>query len=455
MKNLRYAASLFLLGWIVGTLLGVTGYSTPAFLSWRFSLLDLNKETYKIILNNGVAAFTTAFGAIIAAKLLKIEKSDSEGVAFLFMIPTLILFLNGFSAGYFTGALVGKLTLSLILLSIAPHGVLEIPAIILSGAVGFTNIEGLGNKGIPGKKYVPLILLFIVVGGYVEGNVTSELPQLKSPIKIVDVDIPSSVDAGIKFPVIITVENSGIIKPKHFVTLYGSGSERIYEEASFPLGESTMELEMAVYTLGEQDITAAIVDETGVIESRNLVLDVKEPQISIEDVSVPMLYAGEEAVLEITIVNGDEVNRTMDLVFESSTGALSGHPITLAPGEKLVHQFHTLIGQPGPRIFNIYLHWHGLILSQKNVDTEVLGLRIKPAIVSVNVPELQVNRSSIISVEIENTGQKDGTVSLLAFDSNMPQLFKQGSTLGVIMNRGHLGTGLIAEKELFLESGET
>jgi len=454
MKNLKYAASLFFLGWLVGTLIGAIGYSTPAFLSWRFSLLDINAATYKIILNNGVAAFTTAFGAVIAGKLLKIEKSDSEGFAFLYMIPTLILFLNGFSAGYFTGTLAGKLTLSLILLSIAPHGILEIPAIIISGAVGFNNIEGLGTKGVSGVRYVPFILLLILVGGYVEGNVTSELPQLTNPIKIVYTDVPSRAVAGVKFPVTITVENSGIINPEYFLMVHGTSSERIYDEADFPPGRSTVIKEMAIFASGNQSITAALVDESGVKESLSLQIEIEEPQISIEDIYVPVLYAGEEADIEITIKNGDDVNRTVDLVFQSSTGALSGRPITLLPKKEIVHKYHTLIGQPGQRQFDIYLHWQGLIFSQNTVDTKVETLRIRPTIVSVDVPELKVNKSVKISVELENIGSQDGDVSLLAFDSNMPQLLKQGDSLGVMLNRQHLGTGLLAEEELHLKSGE-
>ncbi len=152
MRNLRFAISLFFVGWAVGAILGSIGYTVPAFLSWRFSFLDFNIATIKIILNNLVAAFITALGPYSIAKALKIKKGDPEGMTFLYMIPTLILFLNGFSAGYFTGSLIGELTPTLILLSIAPHGVLEIPAISLSGAIGFTNIEELDSVGLVGKN---------------------------------------------------------------------------------------------------------------------------------------------------------------------------------------------------------------------------------------------------------------------------------------------------------------
>jgi hypothetical protein len=408
MRNLKYSASLFFLGWVVGAILGSVGYSVPAFLSWRFSLLELNTTTFKIILNNLAAAFITAFGAIGAARIFNLNKSNSQDVTFLYMIPTLILFLNGFSTGYFTSLLSSKFTPTLILLTIAPHGILEIPAIIISGAVGFTNIEELGKNGVQGRKYIPLIVVLIVAGGFIEGNVTSELPQIKDPIRILDLDAPSKAQAGVKFPVTLKIENSGIINKGYYIVLYSSSRDRIYEKAEIPPGESIIQKEMVISSIGKQNITTAIVDDNKLVTTRNHIIELSEPQISIKDVNVPLIYAGEDAVIEIIVENGDAVEREVDLVFQSSTGALSWKRLTLAPGEKLIYPYQTLIGQPGPRRFEISLHWNGVILSQKIVDSEVLGLRIKPKIISVNIPELRVNRTSVISIEIENVGSKGG-----------------------------------------------
>ncbi len=144
----------------------------------------------------------------------------------------------------------------------------------------------------------------------------------------------------------------------------------------------------------------------------------------------------------------------MELVFKSSSGAVSVDTISLPPNGTLVHPFSTLIGQPGPRRFDIDLFSFGRNVSRKVVDSEALGLRIKPTIVNVVVPELWVNKTSALSIEIENTGPKGGNVSLVLFESTMPQLLRQGDTLGIILNRQHLGTGLLAEKDLYLEAGE-
>lgn len=454
MRHLRYAASLFFLGWLVGTFLGSIGYTIPAFLSWRFSLLDINSATFRIILNNLAAASITALGPYGLGRFLKINRSDPEGMTFLYMTPTLILFLNGFSAGYFTGSLIGQFTPLLIAQSILPHGVLEIPAIIISGAIGFTNVEELDNQRLFGKKFLPLILILILVGGYVEGNVTSNLPQLRNPIEIIAVDAPAKAEAGMKFPVTVTVENSGIIRPGYFLALYSASSDRVYERGEFPPGRSTISKEIAIYAPGSHNITASIIDGTSVLSSRNFMIEVTQPRISIVDVGVPRLYSGEDAIINITIENGDESERSVELAFRSSTGAVSLNAISLPPRGRLVYPYATLIGQPGPRRFEIELFLYGTNVSQKIVEAEALGLRIKPVIASVFMPELRVNRTSTLSIEVENIGTRGGNVSLLILDSKMPQLLRQGDTVAIVLNRQHLGTGLLAEKELYLEVGE-
>ncbi len=126
--------------------------------------------------------------------------------------------------------------------------------------------------------------MLILAGGYVEGNVTGELSQLGNPLRIVGIEGPSKVDIGVKFPVNITVENSGVLRHGYFFALYGSAADRVYEEAVFPPGRTTVTKETTIYAPGSQNVTAAILHNFGTLSSRDLIVEVKEPSISILNV---------------------------------------------------------------------------------------------------------------------------------------------------------------------------
>ncbi|MEE8168743.1 MAG: stage II sporulation protein M [Candidatus Hydrothermarchaeales archaeon] len=355
MRHVRHATLLFLSGGIVGAILGYFGETTPAFLSWKFSLLELNRGILALIANNLVAAFITALGPFIVAKVFRITSADSEGIAFLYMIPTLVLFLNGFSTGYFMGTLVTNVTLFLILLSIVPHGIFEIPAIILSGAIGLRNIEEVDSAKFVGRSLLFLVIFLILLGGYVEGNVTSHLSSLSTPIEIITLEGQKEVSAGVEFPVSIVVKNHGIKQGEYYLSISASSGERSYNELSLELGTTISERTFTIYSPGLQNYTVAVIREGGVVTQRKSSIQVKEPNVEITGTFVPELFAGEDTVIEISIENHDDVKRDAILVFSSSTGAINQRSMSLEAGENLTYEYSTEIGQPGKRRFEIAL----------------------------------------------------------------------------------------------------
>jgi len=454
MRYLKYSVSLFLFGWLIGFLLGFTGYSTPAFLSWKFSLLDIGAPALKIILNNLIAVLVTIFGPYLMGRFLGIQRSDFASMAFLYMIPTLVLFLNGFSAGYFTSTMLGRLAPSLIFLSLAPHGIFEIPAIILSGALSFGSIEELHSKGLVGKRYVPLILALILIGGYVEGNVTGNLPQIQNPVRITGIEAPANISAGTKFNITAAVENSGVISHAYSLTFYTPAGSKS-KDVVLPQGRTELVEEMVFNGPGELTVTAVITENAKVLANYSFVVEVAAPNVSIAGIEVPELYAGEDAIIDINIENGDETEREVLLVFESTTGARNTSIVVVQAKTALAYKYYSSFGQPGEREFRISLLWHGYyVLSQKTVKAFVSDLRIKPKIASIKVPTLAVNKTSAISVGMENIGSLGGSTTLLVFDSNMPQLLRSSEVISIAIDRRHLGTGIVAEKEVYLEASE-
>jgi stage II sporulation protein M len=139
-----------------------------------------------IILNNVSASFIMSYGGVLLSKMRMVISGSTMRSYYLLLhtFPVLILFLNGFVLGAF---LILYLTyyhekILEFLAALLPHGVFEIPGIILSGAIGL-GIAGLGKlesvselknrmsdvaKGTLGRYLVAVALL--VIGGIIEGS---------------------------------------------------------------------------------------------------------------------------------------------------------------------------------------------------------------------------------------------------------------------------------------------
>ncbi len=455
MRFLKQATYLFVFGAIVGMLFGyLRGGATPSFLAWRFSLFELGDGTLSIIGNNLAAAFVTIFGPTIASKAMRSSKGTDEALAFLYMIPTLVLFLNGFSTGFFAGKLLNNATPFLVFSSIAPHGALEIPAILLSGALGFQNAQGAQTGILSGKMIIPMVAALIIVGGYVEANVTPELEIIKEPVAIVDLRAPSSVSAGEEFKITVDIMNRGITGGDYELVISAGQAEVVAESISPRVEISSHERSMFLLFPGERNITASLIADGREISRMSSSMIVNEPNVPIEEVILPMLYAGEQVTMDIAMRNGDEINRDLDLFFVSSTGAITRNQLTLKPGERLVYHYATEMGQPGPRVFDITLVWRGMAVANRTVHANVEELRIKPVISHFEAPKLLVNKSSQIKVVLENAGTKGGEVFLLVFDSDLPQLLDSPDVTQILLTKSHLGKGIWEKRSLQLEAGE-
>jgi len=109
----------------------------------------------------------------------------------LFGAPTLyILLQNGFSIGYLTKMYLLENDITTILAFTAPHGILEIPAMIIAGAAGFKipyeivrylvgrKEQILIKEDI--KEYLTLALIsiiLIVIAAWIEANVTLKIAK--------------------------------------------------------------------------------------------------------------------------------------------------------------------------------------------------------------------------------------------------------------------------------------
>ncbi len=139
-----------------------------------------------IILNNVSASFIMSYGGTLLSRIYMTIRSGTMKTYYLFLhvFPVFILFLNGFVLGAFLLLYLTYYSERVFefLSALFPHGVFEIPGIILAGAIGL-KIAELGRldavpelksrmnnvmKGTFGRYLVAVILL--VVGGIVEGS---------------------------------------------------------------------------------------------------------------------------------------------------------------------------------------------------------------------------------------------------------------------------------------------
>lgn len=139
-----------------------------------------------IILNNVSASFIMSYGGTLLSRVHMKIKGGSVRVYYLFLytFPVFILFLNGFVLGAFLLLYLTYYNERVLefLAALFPHGVFEIPGIILSGAIGL-EIAELGKlKSVPELKnringavagtfprYV-VVLALLVIGGIIEGS---------------------------------------------------------------------------------------------------------------------------------------------------------------------------------------------------------------------------------------------------------------------------------------------
>ncbi|GAA0136156.1 stage II sporulation protein M [Paenibacillus sp. YSY-4.3] len=99
---------------------------------------------------------------------------------FSLSLPTIIiLFLNGFWFGAsLTSRYMDGVSALELALKIVPHGIFEIPALIIAGFVGFQGITFYIHKQRPWAYYLKSILLMcslLIAAAIVEGLITSKL----------------------------------------------------------------------------------------------------------------------------------------------------------------------------------------------------------------------------------------------------------------------------------------
>ncbi|PHA07908.1 stage II sporulation protein M [Bacillus toyonensis] len=128
------------------------------------TLFDLNATDY-----NGADYYKNneGFSGVISIFMnnIKIDILVISGI-FLLCLPTiLLLFMNGFWIGAtIKASLSSGLSIKYIILSILPHGILEIPILILAAYIGMQGIYFYQSKNKDYKKIVRIIILTIVLG---------------------------------------------------------------------------------------------------------------------------------------------------------------------------------------------------------------------------------------------------------------------------------------------------
>jgi len=136
--------------------------------------------TLMIILNNLLAAFIASFGGTVVSKAVAlIDDSAAMRKSLLYFLPVGILFVNGEILGLLA-ALYAE-NLSIYISGIFPHGFFEIPAIILSGAIGLNISESVNTENEDYQEILHraatekvglfiMVVVLIVTGGIIEGN---------------------------------------------------------------------------------------------------------------------------------------------------------------------------------------------------------------------------------------------------------------------------------------------
>jgi stage II sporulation protein M len=445
-SQIRFSLETFFLGVLVGLIVAKIGGPPHPLTGLRFSLDGVGKGFFDIILNNLVAATATAFGPVVAMRLFNIRsRADSIGLAFLYMIPILILFINGAATGYIMGVSLGSKPFLDVILSILPHGVLEIPAIVLAGAVGLKNIDEIDRGEIQGTKVFMTSVALLLLAGGIEAQVTPQLAGIESRLTLVDVDVPGRIVLGETFLGQLTLLNQGL-REKECSLIVTSKEGTSSQPVVLPKGETTLTFNMTPGTPGQENFTLILWDGRPILEE-TVEINVSKPRVSIVKVALPQLFAGEDAGIPLYIENLD-ANRTVVVEFASSTGAVDYKEVNLSSGGITEFVYNTTLGQPGARNFVFTLYEKGVELDREEVNLTVHGLRISPRIRDIHIPELRSNRTANITVTLENTGTKEGNITVLVFEAELAQLLQRGSLTQIYLSSSHL------EKRIWETSGD-
>lgn len=167
-----FSAGLFLLGAVIGAaMVGRVDLWAVLGVEDARQLFPENVTAVTILLNNTRAAVVLVLGAL------------SLGV-----VTALVLLFNGILVGYVAGLAAAERGVGVVLLAILPHGVIELPAIFVAGAVAFrvvhvTALRVIGRReavlGMDGWRRAGILLgtawLALVVAAIVEFYVTKPL----------------------------------------------------------------------------------------------------------------------------------------------------------------------------------------------------------------------------------------------------------------------------------------
>lgn len=198
-KRLSYAVSIFDAGAKLGidngvVLFGWNAMGAMATISMLYAAPLFNPQNLSL----SPRGIRRAFCGTGKMKLLCflpgcsiIEKESHRRLYVWLMVPWLGMLLLGFESGLAvstSGHLFGSYFIGLV--SLLPHGVVEIPTISFAGAVTFSghllvrrkaggdrasevfnDVENYINR-VPLLKCVPVVLFFLLVAGLVEGHVT-------------------------------------------------------------------------------------------------------------------------------------------------------------------------------------------------------------------------------------------------------------------------------------------
>lgn len=190
---IKKSALTYFLGFITGVMLSIVLLKTFPSIYHLFTgalvkKLEIQKQIIPnlplmLIVNNILASLICAFGGYAFAKLYlhrEIKGANLYHVT-LNIFPVFVLFVSGFVLGAFLPPFIKDLSTYFSLL--LPHGIFELPAIILSGSIGFDiastspqiidSLEKfeeriddmLNNKR---REYMAVVIL-LVIGGILEG----------------------------------------------------------------------------------------------------------------------------------------------------------------------------------------------------------------------------------------------------------------------------------------------
>lgn len=170
--HVLFSAALFALGVVVGAaMVGRVDLFAALGVEDASQLFPENITAATILFNNTRAAVVLVLGAL------------SLGV-----VTAIVLVFNGVLVGYVAGAAAAERGIGVVLLAIVPHGIVELPAIFVAGAVAFrvvhvTALRVVGRRdvvlGRDGWRRTGLLLgatwTALVVAAIVEFHVTTRI----------------------------------------------------------------------------------------------------------------------------------------------------------------------------------------------------------------------------------------------------------------------------------------